>query len=80
MRVPRSFLLALVVLAACAGQQRKPAGPPPFPPAGPDCEPTCHHQYNECANGSRCMMAAQCDMEVCIPEKRACLAHCISQP
>jgi hypothetical protein len=67
----------LVVLIACAGQQQlKPAGPPPLPPPGPDCEATCHHQYKECANGSRCMMAPRCDMDVCIPEKADCLAHC----
>lgn len=75
----RVVLLALVVVTACAGQQRKPTGPPPFPAPGPDCEAICHHQYKECANGSRCMMVPRCDMEVCVPEKQECLAHCRNQ-
>lgn len=66
------------ILAACAGAKPPQLGTPAFPPPGPDCEAICHHQYKECANGSRCMMVAQCDMEVCIPEKQDCLAHCAS--
>ncbi|MCC6764021.1 MAG: hypothetical protein IT293_05090 [Deltaproteobacteria bacterium] len=62
-------------LAACAAAA-KPAGPPPFPSPGPDCQTICHRQYKECANGDPCMMTPACDMEVCIPRKQDCLAHC----
>ena len=62
-------------LAGCAAASA-PKGPPPFPPPGPDCEATCQHQYKECANGDPCMMAPGCDMEICIPRKQDCLAHC----
>jgi hypothetical protein len=63
------------VLAAC-----QPLTPPkPFvsqAQPGPTCLPTCDKEYKECANGSTCMMTAQCDMEVCIPRKQDCQARC----
>lgn len=66
----------VTTLTACAGASAQQRTTPTFPPPGPTCEATCHRQYKECANGSRCMMAPQCDMEICIPEKQECLAHC----
>jgi len=73
-QVVAAFALA-ASLGGCAAAAA-PKGPPPFPPPGPDCEAVCHHQYKECANGDPCMMSAQCDLEVCIPRKQDCLAHC----
>lgn len=70
-------LVLAATLGGCAAASA-PKGPPPFPPPGPDCEAICHHQYKECANGDPCMMVVECDMEVCIPRKQDCLAHCAS--
>ena len=62
-------------LAACAAQ-RSPAPPASQPQPGPNCVAICTQQYKECAYGSQCMMVAECDMNVCIPQQQNCEAHC----